>query len=124
MLATAVLGFMPKGNIDKLQTTLKETKGQIAQARKLQAKTAKTDADKAQKDAKDAAEKADAAEQRRRPRPRKQPTRRRTQRKKTHLSKARRHEDYRPSEADLTTRRCKPPAANGAYPHRRASDAG
>ena len=62
MLATAALGFLAKSNIDKLQTSLKDTKGRIA-AVEGQAKTAKADAEKAQKDAKDAVDKADAATQ-------------------------------------------------------------
>jgi len=60
MLATAALSFLAHGNIDKLQTSLKETKGRIAIA-EGQAATAKRDLDKAQKDTKDAQDKATAA---------------------------------------------------------------
>ena len=61
MLATAGVGFMLKGNVDKLQTSLSKTKGQIADA-EGKARAAKNDAEKAQKDAKDANDKAAAAE--------------------------------------------------------------
>ncbi|EDY20498.1 hypothetical protein CfE428DRAFT_1695 [Chthoniobacter flavus Ellin428] len=61
MLATAGVGFMLKGNVDKLQTSLSKTKGQIADA-EGKARAAKNDAEKAQKDAKDAGDKAAAAE--------------------------------------------------------------
>ena len=49
MLATAALGFLAKGNIDKLQTSLKDTKGRVAGA-EVQAKNAKSEADKAKAD--------------------------------------------------------------------------
>lgn len=60
MLATAGLGFLAKGNIDKLQSALTTTKGRIAKA-EADAKVAKSDAEKAQKEAKDASDKAEAA---------------------------------------------------------------
>src|ERR1700722_17902681 len=63
MLATAALSFLAKGNIDKLQTRLSDTKARIAGA-EGQARTAKNDAEKAQKDAKDAADKLDDANKR------------------------------------------------------------
>ena len=62
MLATAALSFLAHGNIQTLQTALKETKGHIAEA-EAKARTAKTDVEKAQKDVKDATDKADAATQ-------------------------------------------------------------
>jgi hypothetical protein len=60
MLATAALSFLAKSNIDKLQTSLKDTKAKEAVA-DGQTKTAKNEAEKAVKDAKEAADKAEAA---------------------------------------------------------------
>lgn len=62
MLATAGVGFMLKGNVDKLQSTLSKTKGQIADA-EGKARAAKNDAEKAQKEAKDATAAKETAEQ-------------------------------------------------------------
>lgn len=62
MLVTAGVGFMLKGNVDKLQSTLTATKNKIADA-EGKARAAKSDADKAQADAKAANEKAATAEQ-------------------------------------------------------------
>ncbi|HSI13628.1 MAG TPA: hypothetical protein VK961_16400 [Chthoniobacter sp.] len=61
MLVTAGVGFMLKGNVDKLQSTLTATKNKIADA-EGKARAAKADADKAQKEATAANEKATAAE--------------------------------------------------------------
>jgi hypothetical protein len=60
MLATAALSFLAHGNIDKLQTELRDTKGRIAIA-EAAAKAAKSEVDKAQKDAKEAQDKASDA---------------------------------------------------------------
>ena len=60
MLATAALSFLAKGNIDKLQTSLKDTKAKQALA-EGQAKTAKNEEEKAKKEAKEANDKADTA---------------------------------------------------------------
>jgi hypothetical protein len=62
MLATACVGFMLKGNVDKLQSAYGAAKGKIATA-EGNARAAKSDAEKAQKEAKDANDKATAAEQ-------------------------------------------------------------
>ncbi|MDR3403624.1 MAG: hypothetical protein P4L99_14085 [Chthoniobacter sp.] len=62
MLVTAGVGFLLKGNVDKLQSSLSSAKGKIASA-EAAAKMAKNDAEKAQKEAKDAVDKATAAEQ-------------------------------------------------------------
>lgn len=61
MLVTAGVGFMLKGNVDKLQSNLTATKNKIADA-EGKARAAKADADKAQGEVKAATEKATAAE--------------------------------------------------------------
>src|SRR5947208_1975938 len=61
MLVTAGVGFMLKGNVYKLQSTLTATKNKIADA-EGKARAAKADADKAQGEAKAANEKATTAE--------------------------------------------------------------
>lgn len=61
MLATAGVAFMLKGNVDKMQSALGKSKGQIADA-EGKARAAKNDAEKAVKDAKEAVDKAAAAE--------------------------------------------------------------
>jgi hypothetical protein len=62
MLVTAGVGFLLKGNVDKLQSSLSGAKGKIAAA-EAAAKMAKNDAEKAQKGEADAVAKAAAAEQ-------------------------------------------------------------
>lgn len=58
MLATAALGFLAKGNIDKLQSTLKETKGS-RDAAESKAKTAQAEAKKAEEERDTATAKAE-----------------------------------------------------------------
>jgi len=62
MLATAGIGFMLKGNVDKLQQALTADKGKITAAEGKE-RAAKADAEKAKKDAEVATEKANTAEQ-------------------------------------------------------------
>jgi flagellar biosynthesis chaperone FliJ len=60
MLATAVLGFLAKGNIDKLQFGVKEAKSNLARADAAASK-AKSDLEKSREELTAAASKADAA---------------------------------------------------------------
>jgi hypothetical protein len=60
MLATAGLGFVLKGNVDKLQSALTTAKGKITIA-EGNARASKSDAEKAQKEAADANDKATAS---------------------------------------------------------------
>lgn len=62
MLVTAGVGFMLKGNVDKLQSAYGAAKNKIADA-EGKARAAKADAEKAQAEAKTANEKAASAEQ-------------------------------------------------------------
>ncbi|MEP6672541.1 MAG: hypothetical protein ABJF10_25485 [Chthoniobacter sp.] len=62
MLVTAGVGFMLKGNVDKLQSALSSAKGKITVA-EANARSAKSDAEKAQKEATEANGKAEAATQ-------------------------------------------------------------
>jgi len=62
MLVTAGVGFLLKGNVDKLQAKVSSANGKIAKA-EGDARAAKNDAEKATKEAKDATDKAAAAEQ-------------------------------------------------------------
>ncbi len=60
MLATAALGFLAKGNIDKLQSTLKEAKGGV-EAERSKARTVAAEAKKAEEERDAATAKAEEA---------------------------------------------------------------